>query len=44
MTWWKVIEFLTLAFISFQGVLLLCVPDIRNRLYMTIAEGIPNNI
>lgn len=40
MTWDKVASFLTLTLVSFQGVLLLVVPEYRNRVYNTVAEGI----
>jgi hypothetical protein len=39
MTWDKLGSFLVLAFVSFQGVLLLVVPEYRNRLYATVAQG-----
>jgi len=44
MTWDKVVSFLTLALVSFQGVLLLIVPEYRNRIYATVAEGINNRM
>lgn len=37
----NIVSNLVLAFISYQGLLLLLSPEIRNRLYSTVAEGIP---
>ena len=39
MTWNQIADFIVLAFVSFQGVLLLVNPEQRNRLYDTVAEG-----
>ena len=39
MTWAKSIDFLVLALVSYQGVLLLFAPEYRNRLYSTVSEG-----
>lgn len=39
MTWAKIADQLTLAFISLQGVILLVVPDIRDKLYVTVSES-----